>query len=78
MSFGMSFWPGTLVAGMGAGGAEQPSVSAQWQSTLKPDPPLNDTIANGQFESGDLSGWNATGEVTPIMTTTAHTGLYGA
>jgi Tol biopolymer transport system component len=41
-------------------------------------PPLNDAVTNGQFESGDLSGWNATGEVTPIMTTTAHTGLYGA
>ena len=41
-------------------------------------PPLNDTIANGQFESGDLSGWAVTGDVTPIMTTTAHTGLYGA
>ena len=41
-------------------------------------PPLNDTIANGQFESSDLSGWAVAGEVTPIMTTTAHTGLYGA
>lgn len=41
-------------------------------------PPLNDAVTNGQFENGNLGGWNVTGEVTPTMTTTAHTGMYGA
>ncbi len=39
-------------------------------------PPLVDAVTNGQFESGDLSGWNVAGEVTPTITTSAHTGMY--
>lgn len=39
-------------------------------------PPPVDVVTNGQFESGDLSGWNVIGEMTPTITTTAHTGHY--
>ncbi len=39
-------------------------------------PPLADDVVNGQFESGDMSGWITAGEVTPTITTTAHTGNY--
>ncbi|MBI5880281.1 MAG: hypothetical protein HZB53_21735 [Chloroflexi bacterium] len=37
-------------------------------------PPALDLMANGQFESGDLSGWTLAGEVT--TTAAAHSGLY--
>src|SRR5262249_17825976 len=41
-------------------------------------PPLLDLIQNGQFETGNLSGWTVGGSVTPTITTTAHSGAYAA
>jgi hypothetical protein len=40
-------------------------------------PPIDDQIIDGHFESGDLSAWIATGDITPTITTTAHTGFNG-
>ncbi len=37
-------------------------------------PPSDNRITDGDFESGTLSNWQAFGEITPTMTTTAHTG----
>jgi Tol biopolymer transport system component len=39
-------------------------------------PPLDDQISDSHFESGDLSAWNANGDLTPTITSTAHTGNY--
>jgi hypothetical protein len=41
-------------------------------------PPLDDQIGDGHFESGMLLAWNPTGDLTPTITTTAHTGSYAA
>ena len=41
-------------------------------------PPLDDQIVDGHFESGNLSAWNAAGDITPTITTAAHTGNYAA
>jgi hypothetical protein len=41
-------------------------------------PPIDDQISDGHFESGTLSAWNPTGDLTPTITTTAHTGSYAA
>lgn len=37
-------------------------------------PPLDDQINDGHFESDTLSAWNLTGDLTPTITSTAHTG----
>ncbi|MBI5563925.1 MAG: PD40 domain-containing protein [Chloroflexi bacterium] len=39
-------------------------------------PPLDDQLNDGHFESGTLSAWNPTGDLTATITTTAHTGNY--
>lgn len=41
-------------------------------------PPFDDYIIDGQFESGNLPAWNAAGDITPTIATTAHTGNYAA
>jgi hypothetical protein len=41
-------------------------------------PPLDDVIANGGFETGDLSGWVRSGLAFPVITSTAHTGSSAA
>jgi hypothetical protein len=49
-------------------------------TTAAPDlclPPIDDRIANGGFESGDLSHWVSVGSHAPVLTSTAHTGHYG-
>jgi hypothetical protein len=35
-------------------------------------------LVNGGFETGSLSGWNANGAFTPVVSTTAHAGNYSA
>jgi hypothetical protein len=35
-------------------------------------------LTNGGFESGNLSGWSASGVLAPAITTTPHTGTYSA
>jgi hypothetical protein len=37
-------------------------------------PPTDDCIADGGFEAGDLAAWTISGEITPVLTVTAHTG----
>ena len=37
-------------------------------------PPLDNVIADSHFESGDLSAWNPSGDLTPTLTSAAHTG----
>jgi Tol biopolymer transport system component len=39
--------------------------------------PADDVIANGDFENGNLSGWEATGAFTPTLTSIHHTGQAG-
>ncbi len=39
-------------------------------------PPLDDQLTDSHFESGVLTTWNPTGELTPTITSTAHTGNY--
>lgn len=39
-------------------------------------PPADDLLTNGQFESGDLSGWSSSGSGDALITGTAHTGDY--
>ena len=41
-------------------------------------PPPEDKVANGGFESGNLVSWIPSGTITPILTTTAHTGGWAA
>jgi Tol biopolymer transport system component len=41
-------------------------------------PPLDNQIDDSHFESGDLSAWNPNGDLTPTITSTAHTGNYAA
>lgn len=41
-------------------------------------PPLDNQISDSHFESGDLSLWNSSGDLTPTITSTAHTGNYAA
>jgi hypothetical protein len=37
-------------------------------------PPAGDVVADGDFESGDLAAWAPSGEIMPVLTSTAHTG----
>ena len=37
-------------------------------------PPIDDRVTDGNFEAGNLSAWNPAGDVTPTLTSTAHTG----
>ena len=39
-------------------------------------PPLDNQISDSHFESGDLDAWNPSGDLTPTITSTAHTGNY--
>ncbi len=39
-------------------------------------PPLDDAVAGGGFEAGNLAAWQAGGTVTPTLATTGHTGAY--
>lgn len=39
-------------------------------------PPIDDQLLNGQFESGDLSPWTPTGEVSATLTETGFTGAH--
>ena len=39
-------------------------------------PPLDDAIAGGGFEAGNLGVWQISGTVTPALATTGHTGAY--
>ncbi len=41
-------------------------------------PPLDNTVTDWGFESGNLSGWTAGGAVVPVITTESHTGGYAA
>jgi hypothetical protein len=41
-------------------------------------PPVNDLIANGQFESGNLSGWTLSGENSPTLSAQPHSGGHAA
>jgi hypothetical protein len=41
-------------------------------------PPLDNQISDSHFESGDLSAWNPSSDLTPTITSTAHTGNYAA
>ncbi len=41
-------------------------------------PPADDVLVNGQFESGDLSGWLVSEPGVAIVTDTAHTGYHAA
>lgn len=41
-------------------------------------PPRNDLIANGQFETGNLSGWTTGGSTPPTITSSAHSGSNAA
>jgi hypothetical protein len=36
------------------------------------------TVQNGDFETGSLAGWTAGGVVSPVVSTTPHTGAYSA
>jgi lysophospholipase L1-like esterase len=39
-------------------------------------PPLDDAVANGGFEVGNLDAWQAGGTVSPTLATAAHTGAH--
>jgi hypothetical protein len=39
-------------------------------------PPTDDRIIDGGFEAGDLAAWTISGEITPVLTATAHTGNF--
>jgi hypothetical protein len=39
-------------------------------------PPLDNQISDSHFESGNLDAWNPSGDLTPTITSTAHTGNY--
>ncbi len=41
-------------------------------------PPADDQVADGGFEAGDLALWSPSGEIVPLLTTTAHTGDWAA
>jgi Tol biopolymer transport system component len=41
-------------------------------------PPIDNVISDSHFESGALSAWNPIGDLTPTITSTAHTGSYAA
>jgi hypothetical protein len=41
-------------------------------------PPLDNQISDSHFESSHLSFWNASGDIPPTITSTAHTGNYAA
>ncbi len=40
--------------------------------------PLDNQLSDSHFESGDLSAWNPNGDLTPTITSIAHTGNYAA
>jgi hypothetical protein len=46
--------------------------------TVPAPPPPAGGVVNGGFETGDVSGWSASGVVAPRVVTTAHTGSYAA
>lgn len=41
-------------------------------------PPTDDQVTDGGFEAGDLAAWSISGEITPVLTTMAHTGEFAA
>jgi len=50
------------------------SVSEKTQALTLYLPPVDDSLVEGNFESGALVAWNVLGEVSPTLTNTAHTG----
>lgn len=39
-------------------------------------PPADDKLVDGGFETGGLTAWGTSSDITPVVTTTAHTGNY--
>jgi len=39
-------------------------------------PPLDDTVANGGFEAGNLDAWQTGGTISPTLAAAAHTGAH--
>ncbi len=54
------------------------SVSSGVTNLLAILPPRVDLIRNGQFESGELGGWTASGLVSPTIAPVAHSGNFAA
>jgi uncharacterized membrane protein len=74
VNVGANTAPGTYtitVTGTGASATHTTTVDL-----TVPAPP-HDAV-NGGFETGSLSGWNASGAFTPVIGTTAHSGSYSA
>jgi hypothetical protein len=46
--------------------------------TPPPPPPANGALTNGGFETGNLSGWAATGPATGVTSNSRHSGNYAA
>jgi hypothetical protein len=90
----VSFSPSTVTAGgsstmtVAVGAATPPGTysitvtgtgtSATHTTTVSLTVLSSGGFSNGGFETGDLSGWGASGAFTPVISTTPHSGTYSA
>ncbi len=65
------------VTGTASSGSHAASIALTVTSTAPPPPPPPG-ITNGGFETGDLTGWTASGASTSVVSSGAHSGTYAA